>query len=432
MAYSEDVKTALQDLLPGRPLTDADYEYWTTHGGLNAVQNEFARVAPSGPTQGEYDRQLQNEAGQLSQFNSREANAANQNTSGASGLSELWSQYGGDPAALQNAMQQRGVTAGDLAGQVGVDGGVMVDYLQQRLSPGYSRYKTLEELSAPTPQYGAVFGASIPADIAAQNANYWDTAYRPTSTQVDGGGFSIGGTGGGKSPVQPVPVAQSVSTPSSIPASDAISDHTINSWFLANPGWNTDMLKGFMSSYGLTPEQVARATGRNPTDFIKEVNAAGRLPAQAGAQTQYVDYTQPLSPIAQGAGSGNLPYYYNTPAGSLASYYNPTYLRGNISAYGGMMGKDLNLRQSVPAAPPPVQSVTYVPPPSPSPAPTTVPGLAPAAPVATQSDFDTWYADYMRRQNLLDRGFGTGSGSDGIGGGSEGSNGSSDGPSGEA
>ena len=96
------------------------------------------------------------------------------------------------------------------------------------------------------------------------------------------------------------------------------------------------------------------------------------------------------------------------------------------------MGKNLNLQQSVPAAPPPAQSVTYVPPPSPSPAPTTVPGLAPAAPVATQSDFDTWYADYMRRQNLLDRGFGTGSGSDGIGGGSEGSNGSSDGPSGEA
>lgn len=132
-----------------------------------------------------------------------------------------------------------------------------------------------------------------------------------------------------------VPVAQSVSTPASSDTNNAVSDAAIQNWFAANPGWTPETLKAYMASYGITPEQVARATGNRPEVLVERYNRTGRLPVQKGAQTQYVDYTQPLAPVAEGAGSGNLPYYYNTPKGQIASYLPPAYWRGNVQAYGG-------------------------------------------------------------------------------------------------
>jgi hypothetical protein len=117
---------------------------------------------------------------------------------------------------------------------------------------------------------------------------------------------------------------------------DYVPDSEINAWISRNPGWTHDQLKVFMASRGVTPEQVARATGTSPEAFVSAYNGAGRLPVQKGAQTAYVDYTQPFSPISEGAGSGNLPYYYGTPKGQVASYLPSAYWRGNAPAYGGM------------------------------------------------------------------------------------------------
>lgn len=134
-----------------------------------------------------------------------------------------------------------------------------------------------------------------------------------------------------------IPVSQSVSTPPTIKTDNAQPDDVIRSWFTANPGWTPEMLKNYMDSYGITPEQMARATANSPNIMVQRYNDTGKLPAQAGAQTQYVDYNQPLAPVAEGAGSGNLPYYYDTPTGKLSSYFKPSYWRGNAPAYGGMI-----------------------------------------------------------------------------------------------
>ena len=40
--YSPDVATALQQFLPGQALTEADYAWWTNNGGVDAVRNAFA------------------------------------------------------------------------------------------------------------------------------------------------------------------------------------------------------------------------------------------------------------------------------------------------------------------------------------------------------------------------------------------------------
>lgn len=47
--YDANVKAALQAALPGRALTDADYAYWTNHGGVSAVNSTFKAPAPPPP-----------------------------------------------------------------------------------------------------------------------------------------------------------------------------------------------------------------------------------------------------------------------------------------------------------------------------------------------------------------------------------------------
>lgn len=248
----ESTKKELQRLLPGQNLSDADYNWWANNGGAEAVRKEFTPVEANGPTQGEYNRALQSQADTLAQFNAREANAANTQRSGSTNASDLWSQYGSDPAALQNAMQQGGVTAGDLANAVGVDGKLMVSYLQQRLSPGYSRYKSLDELSTPTPQMGASFGAS------------------PAPT-VD-------------------PYTQ-----------------RINSFLSANPGASDSQIRHWMNVNQIDSWQMSKATGIPLEDVFKRYDSAApthSAPDPSGAygagfyQGQAVAPTGAPSPVA--------------------------------------------------------------------------------------------------------------------------------------
>lgn len=261
-----------------------------------------------------------------------------------------------------------------------------------------------------TPGIGASTGVQRPPEQA------------PAAPQPAPGGLTQIATA-----IQTPITSPGINTPPSMPTSNAVSDQDIKSWFTYNPGWTPETLKTYMASYGITPEQMARATGNLPEVMIERYNRVGRQAPQAGAQTGYVDYTQPIAPIAEGAGSGNLPYYYNTSAGQVGSYLPSSYWRGNVQSYGGMAKHVTG--QATPTAPrpapAPIPVTTYVPPP-PAPAPTPAQNVNQT--VSTQADFDKWYADYMRRQALLDRGFGTGSGSDGIGGDS-GTGDSSDGPS---
>lgn len=149
----------------------------------------------------------------------------------------------------------------------------------------------------------------------------------------------IGGLGQvalGSQKVIPLPVAQSLSTPATAPTTNTVSDEAIQNWFNQNPSWTPESLKTYMVSYGVSPEQVARVTGNRPEVMVERYNRVGRQPVQKGAQTAYVDYTQPLAPVSEGAGSGNAPYYYQTPEGQVASYLPSSYWRGNVPAYGGM------------------------------------------------------------------------------------------------
>lgn len=47
--YDPAVRDALTAALPDRPLTDADYSYWTNHGGIAAVANTFGAPGQASP-----------------------------------------------------------------------------------------------------------------------------------------------------------------------------------------------------------------------------------------------------------------------------------------------------------------------------------------------------------------------------------------------
>lgn len=47
VTYDPAVKAALTAALPGRQLSDADYSYWTNHGGVDAVRQTFGSPAPA-------------------------------------------------------------------------------------------------------------------------------------------------------------------------------------------------------------------------------------------------------------------------------------------------------------------------------------------------------------------------------------------------
>lgn len=52
LSYDPAVKQALSTYLPGRPLTDQDYAYWTNHGGVNAVHSTFGTAPAPAPSSG--------------------------------------------------------------------------------------------------------------------------------------------------------------------------------------------------------------------------------------------------------------------------------------------------------------------------------------------------------------------------------------------
>jgi hypothetical protein len=141
-------KNELQRLLPGRNLSDADYNWWANNGGAEAVRREFTPVEANGPTQGEYERALQSEKDTMEAWKRQRENVANVETTSNGDLAkQLWSQYGNtsDPTELQMAMKKTGVTAGDIASAAGVPAKAMAGYLSQYLNPAVTKFGSLQD-----------------------------------------------------------------------------------------------------------------------------------------------------------------------------------------------------------------------------------------------------------------------------------------------
>jgi hypothetical protein len=118
-------------------------------------------------------------------------------------------------------------------------------------------------------------------------------------------------------PVAPPTQTASAPTQTASAPAGGVSDADILGWFNANPGANDSLIAQTMQQAGVTPDQVARATG---TDY-------------ANVNQRYLDATTPTTNVAVDTGGGGLAALNTGITGSSTPAYTDQYTFANINDY---------------------------------------------------------------------------------------------------